>query len=852
MTRQELKPQEASGDVSSLINGVSQQPPNIRFPGQADECVNMMPTVQKQLGRRPPLETIFKLSNLAGDVQAGHPMGLLLSITNSIRPYTHWYRRDASEAYCIIMTGTDIKVYSYLDGTEKTVKFAQTDGDNYHLSDNPTEDFSLFTFKDVTFIVNRSKTPQMAYGQTNTPMGLMLPFLTAGPAGISPERNPECLIVIKDAVNLAAYSGTVTIGGTVVTIATVNATATDTTATIAGTIVSNITAAVNAAGATIQRKENVIHITHPTLPIKLQVSDNRAGTAITGFTNSVLKTTDLPAYAPNGYQCKVTGSTSSTFQQDKNTVDDVYYRFQTSDGSAMAGGTWTETIAPGIPYTIDSALMPHRLTRQSDGTFVFQQIDWEDRSVGDESSSPDPLFVGFPIHSMFISNNRLGLLAGGSFSLSRVDELNWFNHWKTTILTALDTDPVYGNITSSQVNKVYWAIQWNGELIVFGDSVDGTVSWQTTMAQSKISIDTPTHFGGSPLVRPLPSGNSLFFPKNRGNFSLLYEYRLNPVTSLKGATNLTSYIGSYLPKDIIQLVGLDKDFLVMLADGDRTKLYPYNYFRGEDDKLLQQAFHRWEFNENVIIHGIFLDTTDSLLYVLYKFQDDWFIGTMDVTVGGVDGDFPDKCYMDCRIDETQVTSVTYNSTTNRTTITLPWSFGNETTVLELRETTTIPGMGAFPPGYLLQVESRTSTTIVVVGDWSEARFFVGLGFESYYDPCKFYMYKQNSSGGSSVIADSWKRITVKRLLISYANTGAFKVQTIDRVTGTVIAEKELTLTNFDDVTAAFDDYQLYTGEKIVPISKPQGRYKVRLLNSTTRPSYFTSLSWLGEYWDGKA
>lgn len=808
------RPPYVKGTISNLINGISQQPANIRFQNQADECVNLFPTIQEQCARRNPLEALFKLSGVSG---------------LSTGSYTHWYRRDQSEVYSIIMNGSGIQVYSASDGSLKTVTMSQPGGDVYHQSLTPKDDFFLYTFKDTTFVVNRKIVADLK-------------------STLSTTRTPEALIKVKDAGNAFTYSVTITIGaGAPITSGTITAISTSTVNTIASSIQAAINAAVVVQGGTTTLINNVVHVAHPTLSIQVDYSDNRAGSALLAFTSQIQKSTDLPTYAPNGYLVQVVGSTSSTNAQDANVFDDVYYKFKTSGGSSSGSGIWKESLASGIKYQLDPALMPHTLTRQADGTFVYDDITWVDRTVGSEATNPDPPFIGNTIHSCFLASNRLGFLAGDSFICSKVDEANYYQFFRTTILTSLDNDPVYGAIPSSQVNKVYFASQWNGELMVFGDQLDGAVSWTGALAQSKISINTPSRAGISPLVPPVLSGSALIFPKNRGNYSILYQYQLDPVTSLKTAENLTDFCGSYIPKDVISLVAPEKEFALMLVDGDRSKLYPYNYSI-KQSKLVQQAFHRWEFDANVVIYGMYSDVANGTILLLYSIEGSYFIGQINVSVGSQDEFIPGRHYMDFRIDESfSGVSASYNAGTNRTTVTLPFGLTSERTI-ELRDTFTGPG-GDFPPGYLIPIESQTSTTITLVGDWSGASFFTGLRYNSYYDPCKFQTYEPNPDG-TGTVANLWHDILLKKVAIAFNNTGFFRLQILDRKTETVVSQYDLN-PQYDSISTIYDEYTLYEGTQIEAFgSLSLNTYKLRLSNDSTKPSYFTELSWIGEAGDG--
>lgn len=800
-----------AGYIANLIQGISQQPSNIRFPNQADRCVNWMPTIQQQLGRRNPLEILFKLSGATVD-------------SNS---YVNWYRRDASEMYSIIMNGTGIQVYSAVDGTAKTVTMSQPGGDTYHQAASPKNDFYLYTYKDTTFIVNRSILAAMDSGS------------------VSSSRTPEGLIKVKDAVNGYTYDVKIKVGaGSAVSIGTVTAGSSDTVNTIASSLKTAIDA-LAVSGLTTTVRGNVVWLTHASSAITIEVTDNRSGTAIMSFTSTVQKSSDLPAYAPDGYLVKVVGNTGTGNSQDQNTVDDIVYRFKVDGNSTFASGVWQESIAGGLKYKLDAKTMPHKLVRNPDGTFTYSQITWDDRLVGDETTNPEPPFIGRAIWSCYLTGNRFGIDAGDTSILSKVDEVNYFNFWKTTVLTALDTDPVWMPVPSSQVNKVYHSLQWNGELMHFGENLDASVSWNSTLAPNKININTPTRFGIHPYTPPVLSGGSLLFPKNRGDYSILYEYKLDPVTTLKDADNLTDYCGAYIPKNVVQTAGTEKDFLAVLADADRSKIYCYNYSK-KNSRLVQQAFHHWEFDSDITIYSIFAD--NGILYVLCGFAGSVFIANVSISVGSRDTNYPGKCYMDIRISETfSGFSASYNAGTDKTTFTLPFSYGANSKTIELRDTFT-NSYGQFPVGKVLQVDSETSTTIVVVGDWATAKVYVGLSYESYYDPCRFHAMTPNADR-SGMVVDLWKKITVRKIALAYTDTGYYEVEIRDRNTDEIVGQPIKMPIRLDNSRTAFDTYKLYSDFQVMTIGKSMDQFYLRIKNGTTKPSFFTALAWIGEYLD---
>ena len=74
--------------VPNLAQGVSQQPDNLRYPGQCDEQINAWATVVEGLVKRPP--TKYKKN-----VNATDPGANL---------FTHFVKRDEDNKYCVTVS----------------------------------------------------------------------------------------------------------------------------------------------------------------------------------------------------------------------------------------------------------------------------------------------------------------------------------------------------------------------------------------------------------------------------------------------------------------------------------------------------------------------------------------------------------------------------------------------------------------------------------------------------------------------------------------------------------------------------------------------------------------------------
>ena len=139
--------------VPNLAQGVSQQPDNLRYPGQCDEQINAWATVVEGLVKRPPTNYTKKLQS---------------SSTNSDKLFTHFVKRSEQNKYCVNVSLGGVGVINLGDGTN--IPVAVTSIANSYLSlggqaslgavANPLADLRALTVADYTFLVNRNRTIQ--------------------------------------------------------------------------------------------------------------------------------------------------------------------------------------------------------------------------------------------------------------------------------------------------------------------------------------------------------------------------------------------------------------------------------------------------------------------------------------------------------------------------------------------------------------------------------------------------------------------------------------------------------------------------------------------------------------------
>ena len=126
--------------VPNYIFGISEQPDELKIPGQVKDCINALPDVTRGLQKRPG--TILK-GELAADASA------------------HWFKiyRDDREQYIGQVTSKgQVRIWDALSGAPKNVTGSEA---SYLANSNP-EDIQVLSVNDYTFITNRKKEVKMS------------------------------------------------------------------------------------------------------------------------------------------------------------------------------------------------------------------------------------------------------------------------------------------------------------------------------------------------------------------------------------------------------------------------------------------------------------------------------------------------------------------------------------------------------------------------------------------------------------------------------------------------------------------------------------------------------------------
>ncbi len=703
-----------SKTVPTLINGVSQQPDSLRLPTQAEAQINCYASVVEGLRDRPPTEHIAKL------------------YTGSIgNAYAHIINRDTAERYIVLIRNGDLTVHD-LAGVQKTVAFP--DGKTYLNTATPSTSMKALSVEDYTFILNTEK-------------------VTALSAGVTASRPKEALVFVKQGNYGSDYK--VFINGVQQAIKTTSTTNVADLATnliaedLRGDLATNL-----GAGWTITRSGSVIHISKASGDFTIRVEDSQGGASLVAFKDATQSFTSLPTVAPTNFQIRIVGAADSDY-------DDYHVKFvPATAGETFGEGAWEECVGMGVQATIDPANMPHALIRNGDGTFTFEQIAWDDLTVGDADSAPAPSFIGSTINDVFFWKKRLGFLSNSVICMSGIG--TYFNFWPTTVTSVLDNDRIDYQVSHVKVPILRNAVPFDEKLVLFSDQTQFVAQGTPTVTQKTLQVDPSTEFESNPLCKPVGAGKNVYFAFPRGQYCGVREYFVDQTTAVKDALDITAQVPKYIPVGCHRLItSTTEDVLIALTAGAPNKAYLYKYFYAGEEKL-QSAWMEMVFGANAntkILGGEFIE---SVLYLAIQRADGVYLEKSNYAPGVVDTGVNFVTNYDRRLTEAQCVSVTYNAGTNLTTWTLPYEIDGTVKVVT-RETT---------PGQVLTISVPTLSTITCSGDKTAVKVYIGQTYTRSYQFSKFYLREEGKNGSAIITAG---RLQIRTCTLSYADTGTFTV-----------------------------------------------------------------------------
>lgn len=782
------------------IQGISQQPHKVRVNGQCSESINWRPDIVKGLITRPGTQLISKISETGYDINTKW----------------HYYDRGTGEEYFFAIDENGAISAWTPDGVEGVVT-ADAPATAYLNTTVPKDELEMVTIGDTTFIANK-KTPVVS-STTLTPSQTFEGIVYVQFTDYGQTQKVFVENILTDTrTEVASYSAP-------------DGSAASQSDQIATTYVAQqlyddmIVNAVIMAEYNVTLEENTIFISRQDgLDFKLDSSDDADGKNCIVVKGSIDDTSQLPPRAPEGFLIEID-------PPGANTTDNANYYLRTEEDN-RGGIKWVETVAPDIPVGMDKTTMPVQLVRTSiiSGVpqFHLELGSWEDRTVGDERTNPLPSFVDTPgvfIETMGIFQNRLFFTAGESVVLTRSSEFYFF--FRETSQAALETDPIDIFADATQVNVLTSSVPFDGDLVFFSSEAQFVLSGQEAVSSENATLRQTTAFEADQGVRPVASGENIFFPFKFGRFTGVREYYTDSIVDTKRARPVTDHVNQLIigrPNLFKSSTALN--LLLTRTDEDLNLLYVYEWLWQGTEKV-QSAWGKWEFEEGSIIHDVQFNDTD--LYLIISRGEGTYIEKIDV------GDADDlNVDYSIRLDRKVELDFTYDPS-GKWVATDPY-LGSDIIGVE--------SLGCYQVGNEVYLERDGLGNIFTEDDIADpldvtVKVYVGIPYDAIYEPTQ--PVAKDSQGGAMDL----DRLTVGAYFVTYDKTGDIEATVTKRDGGSRTA-------NFGNRTIGGPENLVglapqVEGQHRIPIRAKSNKYTLSLRTMDHRPTAIRDFQWNGTF-----
>lgn len=584
----------------SLLQGVSQQIPQERLPGQLTAQVNMLSDPVTNVRRRHGMQ--YRTSFVWADVDDEHVLTWFTDVAG-----------DRIHIYLNTLNG-EIKI---IDETYTVV--ASLDAGAY-LTNSDVTKIRAAGVGNEFFLANCSQKPVLDY-TTAYPDPSLSGFFYVLAGAFSKDFNVT-----------VTYSG-----------GTYSATYTTPSGAAPG----------DAAQATPEYIATAIGnslASHPALSVAIEgpyvFIDNATAISVNTTTGSqylitskggmVTATGNLPARLPavaDGYICRVgSGENPQYFRYNHATTE------------------WIETAKWGSPTGLTN--VPVSIVwNDTLSIWELNTTSFEGRLAGDDNTNPLHEFMTFGITGMSTYQGRLVLMAGPLVSLSGSNRPRRF--FRSTVTSVINSDPI--EIGSSMISSAAyeWAIPFQKDLVLFSRAYQALIpSANTTLTPNNATVVPTSSHETDTTCGPVSLGRTLMYcnPRSEDFFGVLEMVPSNYTDSQYISQDSTPHLPKYMPGRCRFIVASGVASMVLFAPtGDPNTLIVHEYHWDGDTKV-QQAWHQWTF-EYPIASAYF---ASDIIVLVFVQSGRVVLGSVDPRAGAVDRNGLRRPYLDLNVHVTIV------------------------------------------------------------------------------------------------------------------------------------------------------------------------------------------------------
>ncbi len=581
------------GAYKSLLQGVSQQIPKERLPGQMTAQLNMLSDPVTNLRRRPGAQ--YKYSRTWANVDSSKLLG--------------WFTDIAGTRVHVLLNCVDGTVL-LLD--EDYTELALFNVGAYLTTSTPSH-IRATTVEDEFFLLNTEQLPTTTgtFGSFDPATGGFF-YIVAGSFSRA------------YTITLADSGGTYTVSYTTPSGSGSGDAALATPEYIATQLYNSIVAL---GVFSVYRVSSYVFLRTTGARTNLTVNTSTGSAYMVASKQAyVTQAGSLPAQLPaegDGFICKV-----------GDFLKPQYFRY---DSTTTA---WLECGSYGSPTGITN--MPISISKDEFGWYL-DESDFEGRTSGDSDTNADPRFLEYGITGIGTFQGRLVLLSGPIVRTSASGEPR--RVYRTTVTSVVASDPIdIGSSMNSSASYEH-AISFQKDLILFSSAYQALLPSNNQIVTPANATVVPTStYATDTTSPPIPVGRTLMYPAPRSeDFFGVLEMIPSPYTdaqyvSQDSTVHLPKYFGGRCRFTASSSVA---GMALFGPSGDTYSVLVHEY-QWDGDQKVQQAWHMWTFPYPIATAYFASDT----ICIVFAQNNTLVIGCIDPRVGVLTYDAERRPFLD--------------------------------------------------------------------------------------------------------------------------------------------------------------------------------------------------------------
>lgn len=239
------------------------------------------------------------------------------------------------------------------------------------------------------------------------------------------------------------------------------------------------------------------------------------------------------------------------------------------------------------------------------------------RAVGDAVTSPVPFLFGKQITYMGLIQDRMIIAAGSVLFLSRPgDYLNW---WRKSVLTIDEADPIEMFALGAEDDVITAGVSYDRSIVLFGKRKQYIINGRQNITPQNASVVVMSSYEDATEADPQANGNFVFYGKSRNNFTGLHQIQTGLVAEAPETYEVSKQLDTYIEGRPVQILPvMAPNTLFIRTTGDRQTIYVYTYLDSPDGGVRQfDSWSKWKWHP-VLGHVVGMTYTggDILVFTL--------------------------------------------------------------------------------------------------------------------------------------------------------------------------------------------------------------------------------------------